>query len=182
MKFLCIACDQAMRLSGAAGPDEGSLTVTFACPACGHRVAMLTNPWETQMVRTLGVKVGGAPAEAPAPFAAVRASLAHQRDTGTAAATAMSGSAGEGLAAAVATGAPGHGWAGVPVRGDDWRDQHEPASSPVAWTVDAAGRLERIPAFIRPMARQAIERFAQERGYATVTDEVMDQARDFMGM
>ena len=60
MKFLCIACDQAMRLSGTAGPDAGSLTVTFACPACGHRVAMLTNPWETQMVRTLGVKVGGA--------------------------------------------------------------------------------------------------------------------------
>ena len=45
-----------------------------------------------------------------------------------------------------------------------------------------AGRLERIPVFIRPMARQAIERFAQERGYGTVTDEVMDQARDFMGM
>ena len=62
MKFLCIACDQAMRLSGTAGPDEGSLTVTFACPSCGHRVAMLTNPWETQMVRTLGVKVGGASA------------------------------------------------------------------------------------------------------------------------
>jgi hypothetical protein len=52
----------------------------------------------------------------------------------------------------------------------------------VAWTEDAAGRLDRIPAFIRPMARQAIERFAQERGYATVTNEVMDQARDFMGM
>ena len=85
MKFLCIACDQAMRLSGTGGPDAGSLTVTFTCPACGHRVAMLTNPWETQMVRTLGVKVGGAPAEAPAPFAAVRAGLAHQRDTGLAA-------------------------------------------------------------------------------------------------
>ena len=62
MKFLCLACDQAMRLSGTAGPDAGSLTVTFACPSCGHRVAMLTNPWETQMVRTLGVKVGGSPA------------------------------------------------------------------------------------------------------------------------
>jgi hypothetical protein len=56
------------------------------------------------------------------------------------------------------------------------------ASAAVAWTVDAAGRLERIPAFIRPVARQAIERFARERGYATVTDEVMDQAREFMGM
>jgi hypothetical protein len=56
------------------------------------------------------------------------------------------------------------------------------AQAAVAWMDDAASRLERIPAFIRPMARQAIERFAQERGYATVTAEVMDQARDFMGM
>jgi hypothetical protein len=56
------------------------------------------------------------------------------------------------------------------------------AAAVVAWTEAAADRLERIPAFIRPMARQAIERFAQERGYATVTDEVMDQARGFMGM
>ena len=162
MKFLCIACDQAMRLSGTAGPDEGSLTVTFVCPSCGHRVAMLTNPWETQMVRTLGVKVGGAPAEAPAPFAAVRASLAHQRDTGSAPAMPAHG--------------PGCPFAAM-IGGTATS-----AMAPVAWTGDAAGRLERIPAFIRPMARQAIERFAQERGYATVTDEVMDQARDFMGM
>jgi len=74
MKFLCIACDEAMRLTSTAGPDEGSLTVTFACPACGHRVALLTNPWETQLVRTLGVKVGGRTAEA-APFGEVRAGL-----------------------------------------------------------------------------------------------------------
>ena len=60
MKFLCLACDEGMRLLATSGPDEGSLTVTFACPGCGHRVAMLTNPWETQLVRTLGVKVGGA--------------------------------------------------------------------------------------------------------------------------
>src|SRR5215831_8989230 len=79
MKFLCLACDEAMRLASAAGPDEGSLTVTFGCPRCGHQVAMLTNPWETQLVKTLGVKVG-TPGPAPAPFASVRAGLAHQRD------------------------------------------------------------------------------------------------------
>jgi hypothetical protein len=175
VKFLCIACDQAMRLSGTAGPAEGSLTVTFACPTCGHQVAMLTNPWETQMVRTLGVKVGGAPAEAPAPFAAVRASLAHQRDTGPA--PAMPAPA----AATAAADAPASDGAGCPFAA--MIGGSAPGGTPaVAWTVDAAGRLERIPAFIRPMARQAIERFAQERGYATVTDEVMDQARDFMGM
>jgi hypothetical protein len=175
MKFLCIACDQAMRLSGTAGPDEGSLTVTFACPSCGHRVAMLTNPWETQMVRTLGVKVGGAPAEAPAPFAAVRASLAHQRDAGPV--PTMPAPA----AAPAVTDAPAGDGPGCPFAAMIGGTATS-ATTPVAWTVDAAGRLERIPAFIRPMARQAIERFAQERGYATVTDEVMDQARDFMGM
>ena len=176
MKFLCIACDQAMRLSGTAGPDEGSLTVTFACPACGHRVAMLTNPWETQMVRTLGVKVGGAPAEAPAPFAAVRASLAHQREGGVVGAAPHTGS--EPLTAAAAPAADGPGCPFAAMIGGTSTD----APAMVAWTVDAAGRLERIPTFIRPMARQAIERFAQERGYSTVTAEVMDQARDFMGM
>ena len=57
-----------------------------------------------------------------------------------------------------------------------------PAPESVAWTPEADERAERIPAFIRPMARQAIERFARERGYGTVTTEVMDQARDFIGM
>jgi hypothetical protein len=178
MKFLCIACDQAMRLSEARGPDAGSLTVTFACPACGHRVAMLTNPWETQLVRTLGVKVGGAPAEPPAPFATVRAGLAHQRESGSvpemrAAEPSVQTSA---IAGAPAADGPGCPFAAM-IGGTG-----AAAPAALAWTVEAAGRLERIPAFIRPMARQAIERFAQERGYATVTDEVMDQARDFMGM
>ena len=178
MKFLCIACDQAMRLSGTAGPDAGSLTVTFACPACGHRVAMLTNPWETQMVRTLGVKVGGAPAEAPAPFAAVRASLAHQRDGGLVAEAFPAGSEPLAAASAATPAAEGPGCPFAAMIGGTATE----SGAMVAWTVDATGRLERIPAFIRPMARQAIERFARERGYATVTDEVMDQARDYMGM
>jgi len=178
MKFLCIACDQAMRLSGTAGPDAGSLTVTFACPACGHRVAMLTNPWETQMVRTLGVKVGGAPAEAPAPFAAVRASLAHQRDDGLVAETSHAEAEPLAGAAAAAPAADGPGCPFAAMIGGTTTD----SAALVAWTADAVGRLDRIPTFIRPMARQAIERFARERGYSTVTGEVMDEARDFMGM
>ena len=34
-----------------------------------------------------------------------------------------------------------------------------------------------IPSFIRPMAKRSIERFATERGYATITETVMDEAR-----
>ena len=178
MKFLCIACDQAMRLAGTTGPDAGSLTVTFSCPACGHRVAMLTNPWETQMVRTLGVKVGSAPAEAPAPFAAVRAGLAHQREAALVAGVASPAAASHTAAPAVAPTAEGPGCPFAAMIGGVGAD----AAAGVLWTAAAEGRLERIPAFIRPMARQSIERFARERGYATVNDEVMDQARDFMGM
>ena len=178
MKFLCIACDQAMRLAGTTGPDPDSLTVTFACPACGHRIAMMTNPWETQLVRTLGVKVGGAPAEAPAPFAAVRAGLAHQRE---AALVSDASGPGGGPHAAAAAGAPVAEGPGCPFAA--MIGGTGAAAAPgVAWTTEAEGRLERIPVFIRPMARQAIERFARERGYLTVNDEVMDQARDFMGM
>lgn len=169
MKFLCIACDEAMRLQSTAGPDEGSLTVTFACPTCGHRVAMLTNPWETQLVRTLGVKVGGRAAEA-APFEQVRASLARQRDAAFVEAPAASepGGASEGPGCPFAAMIPGAGTT-------------EAAAGP-AWTSEAEARVERIPVFIRPMARQAIERFARERGYGTITDAVMDEARSFMGM
>lgn len=174
MKFLCMSCDEAMRLTGTAGPDEGSLTVTFACPACGHRVAMLTNPWETQMVRTLGVKVGERATVAPPPFAQVRAGLARQRDAAfveeaPAAATAAlaSGAVSDGPGCPFAAMIPSHGAAAAP-------------EGP-AWTPEAEVRAERIPAFIRPMARLAIERFAQERGYGTITDQVMDEARDLMG-
>src|SRR2546429_367489 len=77
MKFLCLDCDEPMKLHSTEGPDEGSLSVTFRCPECGFRVAMLTNPFETQMVRSLGVKVGGA--TPPAPFEHARTSTFRTR-------------------------------------------------------------------------------------------------------
>jgi hypothetical protein len=52
----------------------------------------------------------------------------------------------------------------------------------VPWTSEAKARVERIPSFIRPMARRAIERFAAEHGYATIDETVMDQARGAFGM
>ncbi len=60
MKFLCIECDEPMKFGSAGDIDEGSLPVTFRCPSCDWGFTMLTNPQETQMVRSLGVKIGGA--------------------------------------------------------------------------------------------------------------------------
>jgi len=60
MKFLCIACDEPMKLRKTKGPDaSGSLSMGFYCPKCFQEFAMLTNSFETQMVTSMGVKIGG---------------------------------------------------------------------------------------------------------------------------
>ena len=58
MKFLCVPCDTPMKLQTVVPPDRGSLSVVYACPECGYEIAMLTNAYETQVVQSLGVRVG----------------------------------------------------------------------------------------------------------------------------
>jgi DNA-directed RNA polymerase subunit RPC12/RpoP len=168
MKFLCLDCDEPMKLHGTAGPDQGSLTVTFRCPECGFRVAMLTNPFETQMVRSLGVKVGGAtvPAE---PFEHLRAAMANPRAEVF----------GEGAAAGEPDTKAASGGS-CPFAA--MLNEETPLAACVAWTSEAEARIERIPSFIRPMAKKAIERFAEGKGYPAITEDVMDEARGALGM
>lgn len=59
MKFLCIGCDEQMDFNERREPGDGTFAVSFECPTCHHRVAMLANPMETQLVGSLGVKIGG---------------------------------------------------------------------------------------------------------------------------
>lgn len=79
MKFLCVPCNQAMGFTEKDDPGDGTLAVTFQCGTCGYEVAMLTNPGETQMVRSLGVTIGHEQL-APEPFGLVREHLAYQRE------------------------------------------------------------------------------------------------------
>ncbi|MEN3336995.1 MAG: hypothetical protein V7647_671, partial [Acidobacteriota bacterium] len=58
MKFLCVPCDTPMKLQALGPPDAGSLSVVYSCPECGYEMAMLTNPYETQLVQSLGVRIG----------------------------------------------------------------------------------------------------------------------------
>ncbi len=58
MKFLCVPCDSPMKLQTVGPPDRGSLSVVYTCPECGYEMAMLTNAYETQVVQSLGVKIG----------------------------------------------------------------------------------------------------------------------------
>jgi DNA-directed RNA polymerase subunit RPC12/RpoP len=169
MKFLCLDCDEAMKLVATEGPEQGSLTATFRCPQCGFRVAMLTNPFETQLVASLGVKVGARPTTAT-PFEHLRGAMAGQRP--------------DAFEPASAGAAPGAGTAaggGCPFAAMV-NDGAALTPAGVVWEPDAAARVERIPAFIRPLARRAIERFAESKGYPRITDAVMDEARGAMGM
>ena len=75
MKFLCVPCDTPMKLQTVVPPERGSLSVVYSCPACGYEMAMLTNAYETQVVQSLGVRIGPADASAKAdgkcPFGAM---------------------------------------------------------------------------------------------------------------
>lgn len=173
MKFLCLKCDEPMKLMKSQGPDEGSLTVTFGCPECGHRVAMLTNPFETQMVRSLGVTVGGR-TEPATPFEQLRASMGVVRD-GAFEAGNTARARDEGSGGKVGEG-PGCPFAGM------LAEQEAGRSAGIGWSPEAEARVERIPDFIRPMAKKAIERYAEGKGYQTITESVMDEARGALGM
>jgi hypothetical protein len=47
-----------MKLQAVGPPERGSLSVVYACPECGYEMAMLTNAYETQVVQSLGIRIG----------------------------------------------------------------------------------------------------------------------------
>jgi len=164
MKFLCLSCDEGMKLETARGPDEGSLQATFACPRCHHKVVMLTNPWETQLVQTMGVKIGGR-SDSAAPYEQVLGSLARSEP----------GSVRQTDEGETAAGCPFAGMLGQV-------EEAVSSSQGPPWTDGAKVRIERIPSFIRPMVQRAVERYAAEQGHELITDAVMDEARSRLGM
>ncbi|MFQ5776567.1 MAG: universal stress protein [Terriglobia bacterium] len=53
---------------------------------------------------------------------------------------------------------------------------------PLAWTEDAKARVAKVPAFMRPMVRKAIESHARSRGLLEVTAEVVTAAKTGHGV
>jgi len=50
------------------------------------------------------------------------------------------------------------------------------------WSADAEERLARVPNFVRGMVKRIYGDWARERGIACITPEVMDQARQELGL
>ena len=153
MKFLCVPCDSPMKLQTVGPPEGGSLSVVYSCPECGYEMAMLTNAFETQIVQSLGVRIGP--------------------EIGGGASSTGSTSAAEPTKCPFTAMIP-------TTEGAQPGQADEPI--PVRWTSGAEARLANIPAFVRPMARTGIERFARERGAVEVDETILDAARDFFGM
>jgi DNA-directed RNA polymerase subunit RPC12/RpoP len=169
MKFLCLRCDEGMKLEAASGPREGSLEAMFVCPRCQYKIVMLTNPWETQLVQSLGVKVGGRTTPA-GPYEQVLGSLIPPLGDGQA------------LGKGQALNEAGHTGPGCPFAGMLEGGEQGETTAGIQWTDEAKVRIERIPSFIRPMVQRAIERYAVEQGYLLITDAIMDEARSKLGM
>lgn len=60
--------------------------------------------------------------------------------------------------------------------------QSQDTGQELPWTKEALTRLERVPPFARNMAKKAVIGYAIEKGYKEITEEVLLEARERMGM
>jgi hypothetical protein len=65
MKFLCLDCDAQLTFTERQQPGDGTFAAAFVCPTCGRHIALLANPMETQLVSSLGVRIGGSELDPP---------------------------------------------------------------------------------------------------------------------
>ena len=61
-------------------------------------------------------------------------------------------------------------------------EDKQPDQIPVRWTAAAEARLANVPAFVRPMAKAGIERYARDHGCLEVDEKILEAAREFFGM
>ena len=198
MKFVCLNCETYMNFEKVEKPAEGSLGVFFGCPSCGAKFSMVTNPGETQMVSSLGVKLGGRTAAAE-PFEMTRGTL---KDEALAGAGQMAAYLNEKIQGGQPAGAIASGTAPktspAPTKEGEKSASGCPFSALVAemgltksgaqpgggagtgmtWTADAKEKLDRLPSFVKPMVQSSVEAYARKQGYTTITLQVMDDSKN----
>jgi len=179
MKFVCLNCETYMSLEKVEKPEEGSLGVFFACPSCSAKFSMVTNAGETNMMNSLGLELSpksapetsmeglraiggngqGAPAAKPSPTAPAVAA------TAASPAKAPEKASGCPFSAMVAE-------MGLTSSG-------KPGPSEFTWTADAKEKLERLPAFVKPMVQGSVEAYARKQGFTTISLQVMDDSKNY---
>ncbi len=192
MKFVCLNCETYMNFEKVEKPGEGSLGVFFGCPSCGAKFSMVTNPGETQMVSSLGVKLGGRTVSAE-PFEMTRGTL---KDEALAGAGQMGAYLNEKIQGGqpVAPAAPSPAKSGEKTGGGcpfsamvaemGLTNSGKPANggatvSEFTWTPDAKEKLDRLPAFVKPMVQGSVEAYARKQGFKAITLQVMDDSKNY---
>jgi len=191
MKFVCLNCETYMNFEKVEKPGEGTLGVFFGCPSCNAKFSMVTNPGETQMVSSLGVKLGGRTVAAE-PFEMTRGTLKDEAIASSGQMTAYLNEKIQGghLAAAVTaatTATPEEkSTSGCPfsamVAEMGLTSGGKPGNAGAAitgfaWSADAKEKLDRLPSFVKPMVQSSVEAFARKQGYQTITLQVMDDSK-----
>ncbi len=176
MKFVCRRCEQFMLFKKAEEPGKDSLGITFECPSCQARVAMVTNAGETHLVQALGVKLGGR-AEAPEPFELTRSAMRQGAEADQAVAATLEASKGKCPFANMMAGGTADPAALAEAAKALKAETPAPQAASVGWTEAAAKRLENIPGFIRPAAKIMIEKMAAERGASVVDESLLEEAK-----
>ena len=157
MKFLCIDCDEQMSFETREQPGDGTFAAAFACPKCGRRIAMLANPIETQLVSSLGVRIGGRTLDEQ-PMELIRGTVAGKADAFV------------------------EGSESLKSNGSDFHDSGPLKRVRPQWSADATERLSRVPSFVRGMVKKIYTEYAADHEIAVVTPEVMDRARTDLGL
>jgi hypothetical protein len=169
-------------------PGEGTLGVFFGCPSCNAKFSMVTNPGETQMVSSLGVKLGGRTVEAE-PFEMTKGTLKTEATPAPGQMAAylnekiQGGQPAGSVAAASPAKAPEKA-SGCPfsamVAEMGLTNSGKPANgaSEFTWTADAKEKLDRLPAFVKPMVQGSVETYARKQGFKTITLQVMDDSKN----
>jgi len=192
MKFVCLNCETYMNFEKVEKPGEGSLGVFFGCPSCNAKFSMVTNPGETQMVSSLGVKLGGRTVAAE-PFEMTRGTLKDEALAGAGQMGAYLNEKIQGGQPVASTAAPTAAKPGdKPSGGCPFSAMvaemglttggkpgaTAPSASEFTWTADAKEKLDRLPAFVKPMVQSSVEAYARKNGFTSITLQVMDDSKN----
>jgi len=199
MKFLCIDCDEVMGFAERQLPGDGTMAAVYLCGGCGREIALLTNPMETRLVSSMGVKVGGRKVPEQ-PMELTRSNLEEARPEAFEVAESGGPGGADPSPGAEPPGAAGSGSReNSPERGEGERAEASgvaaapsataarpggPHEEPrrVRWSGEASERLERVPSFVRGMVKRIYTDWARDRQIETITPEVMDRARTDLGL
>ena len=142
------------------------------------------------MVSSLGVQLGGRTAQAQ-PFEMTRGTLKDEAQAGSGQMAAYLNEkiqGGQPAAASPAPGKPGEKASGgcpfsAMVAEMGLTSSGKPANggsgkSEFTWTPDAKEKLDRLPAFVKPMVQSSVEAYARKQGYQTINLQVMDDSKN----